>query len=122
MVSVTPNACARPCVLSVLYEQYTPEVGLDRAAAIRGIIIAMRNKNLDSSFRIMNAVDDDIFTAQYPFNSPLLKDIKILQKWRLHDGHRRSRRAKLYYLVVSLRLVPSRASAGVLTMFPSVVV
>jgi ribosomal protein L19 len=85
--------------------QYTPEVGLDRAPAIRGIVIARRNRNLDSSFRIMNAVDDDIFTAQYPFNSPLLKGIKVLQKWRLHDGVRRSRRAKLYYLKVCLLAV-----------------
>jgi ribosomal protein L19 len=91
--------------------QYTPEVGVDRAAAIRGTVIAMKNKNMDSSFRILNAIEDDLYEAQYPWVSPLLKDVKILQKWRLHDGHRRSRRAKLYYLKVRTLRCHARHSA-----------
>ena len=73
---------------------------MDRAVPIRGTVMAMRNTNLDSSFRVLNAVDDDMFEAQYPFNSPLLKGIKVLQKYRATDGQGPPRRAKLYYLKV----------------------
>lgn len=81
-------------------DQYTPEVGIDRAASIKGIVIAKKNKGLDSSFRIMNAIEEDVYTAQYPYISPLLKGVKIQGKSHLHEGKKRTRRAKLYYLLV----------------------
>ena len=80
--------------------QYTPEVGIERGIPIRGTVIARKNKNLDTSFRIINAVDEDIYEAQYPYNSPLLKGVKILQKQRVTEGNGAPRRAKLYFLQV----------------------
>lgn len=47
---------------------------------------------------LMQQVDDAVVTLTYPYNTPLLKDIQLHTKWRLHDGKRRARRAKLYYL------------------------
>lgn len=70
---------------------------------IRGTVIAIKKKNLDTSFRIINALDEDMFEAQYPFNSPLLKGVKIMQKYRVNDGLGPPRRAKLYFLRVRAR-------------------
>lgn len=85
---------------------YTTEVSEARSVAIRGTVIAKRNKGVDSSFTILNYADDDTYVARYPLSSPLLKELKVLQKWRVTEGKRRPRRAKLYYLQVWCGFLP----------------
>lgn len=78
--------------------KYTTEVSESRAIAVRGTVVAKKNRGLDTSFTILNSIDDDVYVARYPVSSPLLKSVKVLQKWRSTDGRKRPRRAKLYYL------------------------
>jgi ribosomal protein L19 len=78
--------------------KYTPEITIEDAKPIRGTVIAIKKKGIDSSFTIINYMDEEQFVATYPFNSPLLKSIRIMQKRRVTDGRRRVRQSRLYYL------------------------
>jgi ribosomal protein L19 len=60
--------------------KYTPEITIEDAKPIRGTVIAIKKKGIDSSFTIINYMDEEQFVATYPFNSPLLKSIRIMQK------------------------------------------
>lgn len=86
------------------FVQYVPEVNAERAVPIRGTVIGFRNRGLESSFRLVNAVEEDIYEAQYPFNTPMLKGIRVLQRNRVTDGGKAVRRNKLYFLPVRVCL------------------
>lgn len=81
--------------LEIVYGQEVSDVN---PMIIRGTVIAKKNKGLDSSFTLLNSIDDETVTLSYPYSSPLLKSVRVHTKWRLHEGKRRTRRAKLYYL------------------------
>lgn len=92
---------------------------------IKGVVIGKQNKASDTSLRILNVrafkpitfvvncKDPNKFFYFYFFYqveygtpverlltmySPLIKNIKVLQKAFIHKGKKRVRRAKLYYL------------------------
>lgn len=58
----------------LFYIQYTPEVGIERAVPIRGTVIGRRNRGLESSFRILNANDEDVYVhcSTFPAKNPFL--------------------------------------------------
>ena len=60
-------------------------------APLQGIVIAIRNRGLGSSFTIINKFGDHTVERIYPMYSPFIKSVLVLQS-------RHVRRAKLYYL------------------------
>jgi len=64
----------------------------------RGIVIKQTKKGLNSSVTIRNVAYGDAYERTYMYNSPLVENIEIYQKAFIHDGKKRVRRAKLYYL------------------------
>ena len=72
-------------------------MGNTGSSTIRGTVIAKYNKGIDSSFTVINRMEDDHFFANYKLSSPLLRTIRIMRKRRATDG-KRVRRNKLYYL------------------------
>lgn len=66
-----------------------------------GIVIAKRNRGVNSSFTVRNIVFGMGVERQFPLYMPLLQEIKVLTKRVIHKGKREGkkiRRAKLYYL------------------------
>lgn len=65
---------------------------------VRGTVIGKRRRGLDSSFTILNAMDEEWYTATYTLASPLLRAVKVMRRNHHSDGEKRARRAKLNYL------------------------
>lgn len=65
---------------------------------VRGVVIGRRRKGLDSNFTILNAQDEEWYSATYTLASPLLRAVRVLRRNHHSDGGRRARRAKLNYL------------------------
>jgi large subunit ribosomal protein L19 len=66
-----------------------------------GIVIAKRNRGVNSSFTVRNVIFGMGVERQFPLYMPLLQEIKVLTKRVIHKGKRdgkKVRRAKLYYL------------------------
>ncbi|KAL7138888.1 hypothetical protein ABFS83_09G013300 [Erythranthe nasuta] len=62
-----------------------------RVTTLKGIVIAMRNAGLNSTFRIRRLVAGVGIESLFPLYSPNIKEIKVLDKKKV-------RRTKLYYL------------------------
>ena len=62
-----------------------------KVAAYKGICIARRNRGMGSSFIIRNVIEDSAFELHFPTYSPLIQNIKILEKGK-------AKRKKLYHL------------------------
>mmetsp|Transcript_33684 Transcript_33684/g.43238 ORF Transcript_33684/g.43238 Transcript_33684/m.43238 type:complete len:190 (+) Transcript_33684:143-712(+) len=65
---------------------------------VKGTVISKVNRHLGSNFTVLNTVLGYPVEHQMNLYDPLLKEIKVLQKARIHDGKKRVRRSKLYYL------------------------
>jgi large subunit ribosomal protein L19 len=86
----------------VLVETYTNGTK-SSFSTFAGILIAIRRRGLSSSFVLRNIVSKLGVEIRFNLYSPLLKDIKIVQKAVVGKDDktgklRRTRRAKLYYL------------------------
>lgn len=66
---------------------------------IRGVVIGKYNKKSDTSITILNVENGTPITRNIAIYSPMVVSIKILQKAFIHNGKKRVRRSKLYYLV-----------------------
>ena len=66
-----------------------------------GIVIAKRNRGINSSFTVRNIIFGMGVERQFPLYMPLLQEVNVLTKRVIHKGKREGkkvRRAKLYYL------------------------
>ncbi|WZN59185.1 ribosomal protein L19 [Chloropicon roscoffensis] len=70
-----------------------------KKATYRGICIARRNRGMGSSFIIRNVVKDSPFELHFPTHSPLIQNIKVVEKGK-------AKRSKLY----NLRSLPAKYS------------
>lgn len=68
---------------------------------VRGTVMGKWNRGLDSKFTIINSSEGEWFTASYVYNTPLLRNISIMQRNRVNDGLKRARRAKLTHLLAA---------------------
>ena len=67
-------------------------------APVRGVVIGRRRKGLDSAFTILNAQDEEWYSATYTLASPLLRGVRVVRRNHHSDGTKRARRAKLNFL------------------------
>lgn len=72
-------------------------------SSFSGVLIAIRRRGLSTSFVLRNIVSKLGVEIRFNLYSPLLKDIKVIQRATAgkndkKGGLRRARRAKLYYL------------------------
>jgi ribosomal protein L19 len=65
---------------------------------IKGVVIGRYNKLSDTSLSLLNVENGTPVIRLIPIYSPLVQSIKILQKAFLHNGKKRVKRSKLYYL------------------------
>lgn len=65
---------------------------------IRGVVLGIFNKGLDSSVLIRDVLFGFPVERRVPLYSPLIKSIKVLEENFVFKGKRKVKRAKLYYL------------------------
>lgn len=65
---------------------------------IRGVVIGINRKGLDSSVLIRDVLFGEPVERRVPLHSPLLKSLKVLEENFVFKGKRKVKRAKLYYL------------------------
>ena len=66
---------------------------------IRGVVIGKYNRKSDTSVVMLNVESGVPVQRRIPIYSPLVQNIKVLQKAFIHNGKKRVRRSKLYYLI-----------------------
>jgi ribosomal protein L19 len=66
---------------------------------IRGVVLGKFNRKSDTSILILNVEFGIPVKRRIPIYSPVIQNIKILQKAFIHNGKKRVRRSKLYYLL-----------------------
>lgn len=67
--------------------------------SVKGVVIGVHNKYSDTSISLINVELGVPVRRRISIYSPLIQSIKILQKAFIHNGKKRVRRAKLYYLL-----------------------
>jgi len=82
---------------SILIER-RPYMSSNEPVQIKGVVIAKTNKLFDSTITLLNVEHGTPIERKIPLYSPLIMDIKVLQKAFIHQGKKRVRRSKLYYL------------------------
>mmetsp|Transcript_62479 Transcript_62479/g.85859 ORF Transcript_62479/g.85859 Transcript_62479/m.85859 type:complete len:157 (-) Transcript_62479:595-1065(-) len=65
---------------------------------IRGVVLSKVNKGNESNCILRDVSLGEIIERRVKIHSPLIQDIKILERAFIHKGDKRVRRAKLYYL------------------------
>jgi len=65
---------------------------------IRGVVLGMDKKGLGTGVYLRDVVFGEPVDRKIPLYSPLIKDIKVLEKNFVFKGKRKIKRAKLYYL------------------------
>ncbi|VAX76659.1 50S ribosomal protein L19 [Buchnera aphidicola] len=76
---------------SVIIKIWISEGSKRRIQSFEGIVIAKRNRNLNSSFTVRKISNGEGIERKFLIHSPNIHEIKILKKGLV-------RRAKLYYL------------------------
>jgi large subunit ribosomal protein L19 len=66
---------------------------------LKGVVIARTNRGADSSVTMINVEFGTPIVRQVNIYNPLIADVKVLEKAFIHDGKKRVRRSKLYYLL-----------------------
>ena len=70
----------------------------DNTDKMRGVVLGIFNKGLDTSILIRDVVFGEPIERRIPLHSPLVKSLKVLEKNFVFKGKKRIKRAKLYYL------------------------
>mmetsp|Transcript_12724 Transcript_12724/g.18768 ORF Transcript_12724/g.18768 Transcript_12724/m.18768 type:complete len:89 (-) Transcript_12724:281-547(-) len=64
----------------------------------KGTVLAINNRDVSKNFTILHTLLGEVVEQEFDYYSPVIMDIEVLQKARIHDGKKRVRRSKLYYL------------------------
>ena len=82
---------------SVMVEQL-PYMTATTTEMVKGVVIARPRKGMNTTIHLLNVEYGTPVKRVIPIYNPLVKNITILQKAFIHQGKKRVRRAKLYYL------------------------
>jgi len=77
---------------------HLPHMSSNDPVKIRGVVIAKVNRSSDSALTILNVEGGTPVERRITMYSPLVTNITVLQKAFIHEGKKRVRRSKLYYL------------------------
>jgi len=77
---------------------HLPNMSSNDPVKIRGVVIAKVNRSSDTALTILNVEGGTPIERRITMYSPLVTNITVLQKAFIHEGKKRVRRSKLYYL------------------------
>lgn len=73
-------------------------VTAEKPIIMKGLVIAMVNRASDTAVTMLQVELGCPIVRRVILYSPLVTDVKILQRAFIHDGKKRVRRSKLYYM------------------------
>jgi len=76
-----------------------PFITSQESHIVKGVVISVTNRLSDSALQILNVENGTPVKRRIVLYSPLIKEIKVLQRAFIHNGKKRVRRGKLYYLM-----------------------
>ena len=77
---------------------HLPYMSSNDPTKMRGVVISRTNKQSDSSVTLLNTDHGTPYFRRIFLYSPLVTNVKVLQKAFIKNGKKRVKRAKLYYL------------------------
>ena len=77
---------------------YYSSLANKRKEHFRGVVLSKRNRGYGSSFKVIGSVGNTQVEQNFPLFSPLIDNIEILRKAHIHNGEKRVRRSKIFYL------------------------
>ena len=76
-----------------------PYMTASQPEVIKGLVIAKVNRASDSSVLLINNEFGSPVVRRIILYSPLIQDVRILQRAFIHGGKKRVRRSKIYYFM-----------------------
>ena len=76
-----------------------PYMTASQPDVIKGLVIAKVNRASDTSVLMINNEFGTPVVRRITLYSPLIQDVRILQKAFIHNGKKRVRRSKIYYFM-----------------------
>lgn len=76
-----------------------PHISANEPELLKGLVISKTNRLGESTATIINMEQGSTVIRQIKIYNPLITDIKVLQRDFIHDGKKRTRRSKLYYML-----------------------
>ena len=70
----------------------------DNTEKVRGVVLGIYNKGIDSSVLIRDVVFGEPVERKIPLYSPLLRSLRVIESNFIYKGKRKVKRAKLYYV------------------------
>ena len=71
---------------------------LQEVDKVRGVVLGIVNRGLGSSVILRDVVFGEPIERKIPLHSPMVKELKVLERNFIFKGKKRVKRAKLYYL------------------------
>ena len=65
---------------------------------LRGVVVAVMKKFSDTSIRLLNNEYDTPVVRNITLYNPLIKDVTVLQRAFIHQGKKRVKRTRIYYM------------------------
>jgi large subunit ribosomal protein L19 len=92
---------------------YKDTLSSERISSVTGVIIGIkRPQSYNAAIRVLGVIGQSRMEYIFPLHSPMVIDVKLLQKAFIKKGKRRVRRSKLYYLkelpLSTYRVQPSK--------------
>jgi ribosomal protein L19 len=66
---------------------------------VKGLVIAVTNRFSDTAITMLNVENGTPLIRRIVMYDPLIQAIRVQQKAFIHDGKKRVRRSKLYYMI-----------------------
>jgi large subunit ribosomal protein L19 len=105
---VERSKAAKPAVFGIDFAvgdaielQIVDQGGVDSTTdvkKVRGVVIGKFSRGLDTAVQIRDVVMGTIVERRLPLHSPLVRNIRLIERNFVYKGRRKVKRAKLYFL------------------------
>jgi ribosomal protein L19 len=76
-----------------------PFITSNEPVTVKGLVIAKTNRASDTAITLLNVEHGTPVVRRIVMYSPLIQNIRVLQKAFIHKGKKRVRRSKLFYML-----------------------
>ncbi len=77
---------------------YYSSLASKKKEVFRGVVLGKRNRGYGSSFKVIASIGNTQVEQTFPLYSPLIDNIEVIREAHIHDGKKRVRRSKVYYI------------------------
>lgn len=77
---------------------YYSSLASKKKEVFRGVVLGKRNRGYGSSFKVIASIGNTQVEQTFPLYSPLIDSIEVIREKHIHDGKKRVRRSKVFYI------------------------